>query len=94
MFNALEWGGFLTWYLPEYPVAIDGRAGLYPDDFVLEYSKVMNAEERYTDFPTLANARTIILPRSAIMAAALGSVPGFKVQYQDNVAVVLTKEFP
>lgn len=91
MFNAFEWGGFLTWYLPEYPVAIDGRTDLYGGDFVIEYSKVMNAETRYTDFPALANARTILLPRHAIMAEALSSVPAFKVAYTDDVAVVLTR---
>lgn len=91
MFNALEWGGFLTWYLPEYPVAIDGRIDLYGDDFVVAYSKTMNAEVRYTDFPALADARTIVLARSAIMADGLRSVPAFTVAYQDDVAVVLTR---
>jgi hypothetical protein len=92
LFNAFEWGGFLTWYLPEYPVAIDGRTDLYGDDFIIEYSKVMNAEVRYTDFPALANARTILLPKTAIIGEALSSVPVFKVAYSDDVAVVLTRD--
>lgn len=91
LFNAFEWGGFLTWYLPEYPVAIDGRTDLYGDDFVIEYSKVMNADAPYKEFPALAGAHTILLPHSAIMAEALSTVPGFKVAYSDNVATVLTK---
>jgi len=94
LFNAFEWGGFLTWYLPEYPVAIDGRTELYGDDFVIEYSKVMNADAPYKEFPALADVRTILLPKSAIMADALSTVPGFKVAYSDNVATVLTKEEP
>jgi hypothetical protein len=94
LFNAFEWGGFLTLYLPEYPVAIDGRTDLYGDDFVVQYSKVMNAEVRYTDFPALANAATILLPRNAIMAGALASLPNYKVVYSDNVSTVLTKESP
>jgi hypothetical protein len=31
LFNTYSWGGFLTWYLPEYPVVIDGRIDLYRD---------------------------------------------------------------
>ncbi len=89
IFNSFEWGGFLTYDLPEYPVAIDGRINLYGDDFVIQYSKAMNAEIRYTDFPAMANARTILLPRSAIMAQALGTLPGYKIAYSDNVATVL-----
>lgn len=91
LFNAFEWGGFLTWYLPEYPVAIDGRTDLYGADFLIEYSKVMNADARYIEFPVLANARTILLPRHSIMAEALSSVPIFKVAYSDDVAMVLTR---
>ena len=91
IFNSFEWGGFLTYYLPDYPVAIDGRTNLYGDDFVIEYSKVMNAEVRYTEFPAMANAQTIVLSRSAIMAQALSSLPGYRVAYSDNVAIVLAK---
>ena len=91
LFNAYEWGGFLTWYLPEYPVAIDSRASLYGADTVTEYSKVMNAEVPYTEYPAVADAQTIVLPKKANMAAALGSVPRFQVLYNDDVAVVLTR---
>ena len=91
LFNAYEWGGFLTWYLPEYPVAIDSRTDLYGGDAVTEYSKVMNANVRYTEYPAMAEAQTILLPKGAIMASALSSVPIFKVAYSDDVAVVLSR---
>jgi len=91
LFNAYQWGGFLTWYLPEYPVAIDGRTELYGEDVVTQYSKVMNADERYTEYSALAEAQTILLPKSAIMGEALSSVPIFKVAYSDDVAVVLSR---
>jgi hypothetical protein len=91
IFNSLEWGGFLTWYLPEYPVAIDERIDLYGGDFFVQYSQMMNAGIRYTEFAPIANAQTIVLPRTAIMAQALGSLPGYKVVYSDEVAVVVRK---
>ncbi|MGA9529719.1 MAG: hypothetical protein WBS24_16520 [Terriglobales bacterium] len=92
LFNAFEWGGFLTWYLPEFPVAIDGRIDPYGDDFVVEYSKVISVEARYSDFPSMANAATIVLPRSSVMAQALSSLPAYKVAYSDNVATVLIRD--
>jgi len=94
IFNAFEWGGFLTYYLPEYPVAIDGRTDLYGDDFLVQYSKAMSAEIRYTDFGPMAIAQTFLLPHTAIMAGALGSLPGYRVAYQDSVATVIKKENP
>lgn len=91
LFNAYEWGGFLTWYLPEYPVAIDGRVDLYGGDTVAEYSKVMNADVPYTEYPAVAGAHTILLPKNAIMAAGLSSVPIFKIAYSDDISIVLTR---
>ena len=57
LFNSFPWGGFLTWYLPEYPVAIDGRTDLYGPDFNTHYAKVMNFEEHYSTFPPLERGR-------------------------------------
>jgi len=94
LFNAYEWGGFLTWYLPEYPVAIDSRTELYGADAIIEYSKVMNAEVPYTEYPALSDAQTIVLPKNTNMAAALSSVPRFQVTYSDSVSVVLTRSTP
>ena len=89
LFNAYEWGGFLMWYQPEIPVAIDGRHNLYNDDFYIQYARMMNAEIPYTAYPAMANARTILLPRTSIMAEALSSLPAFKVAYRDDVSVLL-----
>ena len=91
LFNSYEWGGFLTWYLPEYPVAIDGRAGLYDDDFIIQYFRAMNADLPYTAYPALAHARTLLLQRNSLMGEALSTLPAFRVAYSDSVAVVLTR---
>lgn len=92
LFNTYEWGGFLAWYLPEYPVAIDGRSELYGAAFNVEYAKVMNADAHYSTFSAFNQARTILLERNSLMGKALPSVPGFKVAYADNIAVVLLRE--
>lgn len=92
LFNAYEWGGFLTWYLPQYPVAIDGRTDLYGDAFIILYSKAMNADVPYTAFPAMAEARTLVFPKKSILGEALSTVAGFKVAYSDEVGLVLTRE--
>jgi hypothetical protein len=91
MFNNYEWGGFLDWYLPEYPAAIDGRAELYGGDFLIEYFSAMNADIPYSEFPAMRQAQTLLLPANSLMGQALRNVPGFQVAYNDKVAVVLTK---
>jgi hypothetical protein len=96
LFNSYEWGGFLMWYQPEIPVAIDGRTDLYPDDTFVTYAKVMNADLPYTLYPAFVQARTIVLPRHSVIAEALSAVPAFRVVYRDDVATVLapTKQEP
>ena len=91
LFNAYEWGGFLTWYLPQYPVAIDGRSDLYGADVITEYSRMMNADIPYTEYAAVAGAQTILLPKRAIMAGALSSLPIFRIAYSDDVAIVLSR---
>lgn len=89
LFNSFRWGGFLAWYLPQYPVAIDGRNDLYGPDYNIQYAKIMNAEAHYSTFPPMNDAATILLEKKSVMGQALATVPGFKTVYSDNVAVVL-----
>ena len=92
LFNSYAWGSFLTWYLPEYPVAIDGRRGLYPDEEETDYFKVMLAQIPYQSFPPMQRARTLLLDKQGVMGEALRGVPGFHVAYEDSISVVLLQE--
>jgi hypothetical protein len=89
LFNSFPWGGFLAWYLPQYPIAIDGRTDLYGPDDNIQYAKVMNAEAHYSTYPPLNDAGTILLEKKSVIGQALASVPRFKTVYSDNVAIVL-----
>lgn len=91
LFNVYEWGGFLTWYLPEYPVVIDGRVDLYGDEFNIAYFKLMQAEVPLESDPGFARAQTILLEANSPMAQALSTLPGFRVAYQDEQSVVLVR---
>ena len=44
IFNTYDWGGFLTFALPEYPVSIDGRTDLYGGDLNAGYFRLMQGE--------------------------------------------------
>lgn len=92
LFNSYYWGGFLTWYLPQYPVAIDGRTDLYGPDFNIRYADVMSARAHYSTFLPLYNAATILVEKDSLAGKALPNVRGFKTVYSDNLAVVLVRE--
>jgi len=88
LFNDYKWGAFLTWYLPEFPVAIDSRRGLYPEETELGYFKAMNADIPYREFPPMNQARTLLLDKSSLMGQAFRGVADFQVIYEDNLAIV------
>lgn len=92
LFNSYAWGSFLTWYLPEYPVAIDGRRGLYPEEEELNYFKVMKVEAPYQSLPSMKQARTLLLEEDSVVGQGLKNVPGFHVAYEDNISIVLLHE--
>jgi len=92
LFNTYLWGGFLSWYLPEYPVAIDARRGLYPDGAELDYFKAMNAEIPYRSFPPMNNGRTFLLEKGGTMGEAFRAVAGFRVIYEDDISIVYAHE--
>lgn len=94
LFNSYAWGGFLMWYLPEYPVAIDGRVPLYNDAANMRYARFMRSDFPYREYSPVNQARTILLDRTSPMTQVLSGVPGFRVAYSDEVAVVLLHEGP
>jgi hypothetical protein len=92
LFNLYAWGSFLTWYLPEYPVAIDSRRGLYPEEEEVGYFKAMKADLPYQAFPPMKLARTLLFDKIGVMGDALKDVAGFRVAYEDDISIVLLQE--
>jgi hypothetical protein len=45
LFNSYNWGGYVLWALPEYPVFIDGRADLYGNKIINQWHAVVSANE-------------------------------------------------
>jgi hypothetical protein len=91
LFNSYFWGGFLTWYLPEYPVVIDGRVDLYRDAVNIPYFKLVEAEIPLESHPGFAQAQTFLLEAKSPIAEALATLPGFRVAYRDDLACVLVR---
>jgi hypothetical protein len=96
LFNEFPWGSFLTWYLPEYPVAIDSRLELYGDELTDGYFKVIAGGERPDAYPALVNAQTLLLPQQSGMVKALTTLPAltsqYRLAYSDDLAAVFTRQ--
>ena len=91
LYNTLDWGGFLIWYLPNYPVAIDGRTDLYGDQLDELFFSTANGAASYVDDPYLSQAGVVILQKSNNLVSILVSDPRFQLVYQDALAAVFVR---
>jgi hypothetical protein len=90
LYNNLDWGGFLIWYMPQYPVAVDGRNDLYGDDLDLRTYK-SSMGDSYTEDPYLNESRLVLLPKKTPLAGLLTIDPRFQLVYQDQIAMVFVR---
>jgi hypothetical protein len=91
LYNHLDWGGFLIWYLPQYPVAVDGRNDLYGDELdQLTYNSSQG--ESYTSDSYLDEAGLVVLPKKLPLASLLTIDSRFRLVYEDPLAMVFARK--
>lgn len=91
LYNNLGWGGFLMWYMPDYPVAIDGRNDLYGDQLDELFFATQSGEAGYATDPYLNEAGVVLLSADLPLAKILTADSRFRLIYQDQLAVVFAR---
>ena len=91
LYNNFDWGGFLTWYMPNYPVAIDGRTDLYGDQLDFLFFNSEKGDPSYVTDPYLNEAGVILLDRSKPLANILSADQRFQKIYEDRLAVLFVR---
>lgn len=92
LYNTFDWGGFLTWYLPEYPVVVDGRTDLYGDELNKMLLDTQNGDISYKNNPYLNDSRLVLLHRRDGLVSALELDPRFRKIYEDKIATVFARQ--
>jgi hypothetical protein len=92
IYNTFDWGGFLEWYLPEYPVAIDGRTDLYGDEINNRFFLTENGDPSWVEDPYLNEAKLVLLPRDKPLAGLVKSDSRFTLIYEDSLAIVFVRK--
>jgi len=91
LYNTLDWGGFLMWYMPNYSVAIDGRNDLYGDQLDELFIGTQRGGESYKQDPYLNEANVVLLRRTDGLYYALSQDPRFSLIYQDPMSAVFAR---
>jgi hypothetical protein len=92
LFNAYSWGSFLTWYLPQYQIAVDSRVELYGDPLFQSYFDVVSGKRPLETDSRVSPTGTLLLERQSAMAKALTNLPlleaKYELVYSDDLASV------
>ncbi len=90
MFNSYNWGGYLLWKVPAYPVFIDGRADLYGTELLRQWHNVVYATEQAEAILNHWQVEWLFLEPSWPIVGYLKQ-KGWPVLYQDDRAIVLQR---
>jgi hypothetical protein len=93
MFNSYNWGGYLMYAAPEYPVFVDGRTDLYDDELLrqwLETTQGQNWEDTFVQW----NIRTVVIETGSPLARILRERADWDEVYTDDMASVFTSSIP
>lgn len=96
LFVTYDWGGFVTWYLPQYPVAVDSRVELYGSDVLDAYFDVVTGKKLLESEPMVTTSGTLLLERQYAMSKALTDLPALSARYRqvysDEIASVFVPQ--
>ncbi len=87
LFNHYNWGGYLVWALPEYPVFIDGRTDLYDDDVIETWLQVVRADPGWEAVLEGWGVNLVLIEPGMPLAAAL-EASGWALLAADEVSVL------
>ncbi len=90
MFNPFDWGGYLSFYLPEKKVFIDSQGDVYGEAFIRKYERVITLAPGWQTILEEYNVRWALVNADWPLAHALAAA-GWKEVYRDETAVVLVK---
>ena len=91
MFNAYNWGGYLQWELPQYPVFIDGRADLYGEKTITDWWSVVNATDEGVALLDSWQINFVILEPGWPILEKLNQI-GWQVLYDDETATIMGRQ--
>lgn len=83
-FNTVEWGGYLTYALPEYHVFIDSRSDFYGQAILRDYLTVLDVAPGWSSVLDRYHVRWALLPQGTALAQVLALSPGWSCAPMDH----------
>jgi hypothetical protein len=87
LMNEYNWGGYLQWALPGFPIFVDGRTDLFNDEMVGEWMNIIQAQPGWQKLLARYQVDLIMLEPGRPLLAQLEAA-GWKRLYADAQAVI------
>jgi hypothetical protein len=94
LFNAYNWGGYLLWNLPQYPVFVDGRTDLYNDELLGEYLRMAAGGEDALGLLEAHSVNVVLVEASSALARLLEASQDWQRPFRDDLATVFVRTSP
>lgn len=91
LFNDYNWGGFIIWQLPEYPVFVDGRTDLFDDDFLRDYLLIDGAGAGWQARLAAYDVQLALISPASPLAAAMAQDANWQQLYADDLSLIFAK---
>jgi hypothetical protein len=92
LFNNYNWGGYIVWELPQYPVFVDGRTDLYGDELLREYLATIFVNSGWRETLDKYDIDLVFVESAAPLARNLRLEPGWEEVYRDEMASILVRQ--
>lgn len=99
MFNSYNWGGYLMWALPGYPVYVDGRTDLYRSDFLMRWLDAALGRDGWRETLDDDGINLVVVERGSGLANRLRDEPDWSQAYptpdvDDDKVVIYVRSEP
>lgn len=88
LFNPYNWGGYLLWAAPGFPVFIDGRTDLFNDEIIQQWQKVVWVQDGWESILDDYTVNLILTETDSRLSRALNNSHRWDEVYQDEIAEV------
>jgi hypothetical protein len=92
VFNQFQWGGYMTYRLPQTKIYIYGETTLLGNDFLNEYEAVVTLKPNYEKILSDRQITWIIYATGAPLEVALETNPEWHITHKDKQATILVRQ--
>jgi hypothetical protein len=92
LFNPYNWGGYLLWDLPGYPVFVDGRTDLYNDEIINKWLTVVRVEDGWQDILKGYGINLVLIEPRSMLDRTLALDSAWAPIYRDAISNIYQRK--